>query len=133
MTLVSRHAFLPVLGSDPKSSKELMGHPGSAEEAERLYWTRLYWRGTQPSKENDGWIPVELAEQMEQESFPRACYLRTITAFSRGRVVGSLPTVQRALDQHRAKNLYNRRRTPIPLGVGDLYALREQRSNYVSI
>ncbi len=113
--------------------EELMGHPGSAEEAERLYWTRLYWRGTQPSKEDDGRISVELAEQMEQESFPRGCYLRTISAFSRGRVVGSLPMVQRALEDCRAKDLYTRRKNPIPLGVGDLYALREQRSNYVSI
>ena len=67
--------------------EELMGHPGGAEEAERLYWRRLYWRGTQPSKEHDGWIPVELAEQMEQENLGRGCYLKTIPAFSRGLVV----------------------------------------------
>ncbi|HUV14901.1 MAG TPA: transposase, partial [Acidobacteriota bacterium] len=47
--------------------EELMGYPGNAEEADRLYWTGLYWRGTHPSKENDGWIPIELAEKMAQE------------------------------------------------------------------
>jgi putative transposase len=113
--------------------EELMDHPGESEEAERLYWTGLYWRGTEPSKENDGWIPVELAEKMERENFGRGCYLRPIPAFSRGRVVGSLPTVELALSQHRTQELYTRRRKPIPLGVGDLHALREQRSNYVSI
>ena len=113
--------------------EELMDYPGGAEEAERLYWTRLYWRGTQPSKEHDGWIPVELAEQMEQESLGRGCYLKTIPAFSRGQVVGSLPTVRRALDEYRGRDHYKRRKNPIPLGVGDLYALREQRSNHVSI
>ncbi len=51
----------------------------------------------------------------------------------RGQVVGSLPTVRRALDEYRARDHYKRRKHPIPLGVGDLYALREQRSNYVSI
>jgi len=113
--------------------EELMDHPGSREEAERLYWTRLYWRGTRPSKEKDGRIPVELAEAMEREQFPQGCYLETIPAFSRGQVVGSLATVQRTLNQYRAHALYRRRRHPIPLGVGNLYALREQRSNYVQI
>ena len=112
---------------------ELMSHPESAEEAERLYWTGLYWRGTLPSKEGDGRIPVELAERMEQEQFDRGCYLQSIPAFSRGHVVGSFPAVQQAINQCRAKDLYTRRKHPIPLGVGNLYALREQRSNYVSI
>jgi len=33
------------------------------ENAERLYWTRLYWRGTHSSKENDGRIPLAVEER----------------------------------------------------------------------
>jgi hypothetical protein len=113
--------------------EELMACPGSPADAERRYWTGLYWRGTQPSKQNDGHIPVELAQKMDHECFERGCYLRKIPAFSRGRLVGSLPTVQRALDRCRAQALYLRRKNPVPLGVGHLYALREQRSNYIPI
>ena len=115
------------------SLEELMGYQASAEDAERLYWTNLYWRGTQPSKENDGRIPVELARRMEQQSLGRGCYLQTISAFSRGQVVGSFPKVQTVLDQYRDANLYKRRKNPVPVGVGNLYALREQRSKYVSL
>ncbi len=114
--------------------RELMGEAaGSDEEAERMYWTLLYWRGTRSKKETDGTIPVELAQQMEREGFPRGCYLESIPAFSRGRVVGSYETVRQTLDECRANGLYGRRKNPVPLGVGNLYALREQRSNFIPI
>jgi len=111
----------------------LMGLPGNAEEAERYYWARLYWRGTQPKKENDGLISIELADKMEQEQFGRGCYLQTVSAFSRGRIVGSAHTIQQALDDYRTKNHYKRRKNPIPLSIGKLYTLCEQRSNFVPI
>jgi hypothetical protein len=112
---------------------QLMGYSGTSKEAARLYWTRLYWRGTQPSKATEGLIPVELAEQMEQEGFERGCYRQKIPAFSRGLFVGTLSTVQQVLDNYRATDRYSRRKNPIPLGIGTLYALREQRSNFVPI
>lgn len=111
---------------------EWMGDP-DPQRAEKLFWTRLYWRGTQPSKEGEARIPVEWAIAMQEENFPRGCYLERIPAFSRGRVVGSRETVGRALQDCRERGIYRRRKNPIPLGVGDLYALREQRTNYVEI
>jgi len=110
-----------------------MGPSGKPKEAERGYWARLYWRGTKPSKENDGVIPVELARQMEAEQFGRGCYLKSIPGYSRGRVVGSKAFVERGLDRYRAEGLYKRRKNPVPLGVGGLYMLREQRSNFIPI
>ncbi len=115
------------------SLQELMGGFCSREEAERTYWTLLYWRGTRSKKDTDGTIPVEVAQRMEREGFARGCYLDSIPAFSRGRVVGSFDTVRQSLDQCRADGLYTRRKHPVPLGVGNLYALREQRSNFVPI
>lgn len=111
---------------------ELMGGSCGRQEAEKMYWTLLYWRGTRSKKPTDGTIPVELAQKMEQEGYPRGCYLESIPAFSRGRVVGRRETVARVLDHCRATGLYTRRRHPVPLGVGGLYALREQRSNFVT-
>ena len=113
--------------------QQLVGAACSAQEAERWYWVCLYWRGTRSRKKNDGRIPLELAERMEREGFPRGCYLESIPAFSRGRVVGSRDTVEQALAQCRTDGLYSRRKNPVPLGVGNLYALREQRSNFVPI
>lgn len=114
------------------SLTELMGHP-DPKMAEGLFWTRLYWRGTKPSKERDGRIPLELVMEVEGKHFPQGCYLEKIPAFSRGRVIGSQATVSRAIEDCRDRGLYRRRRNPIPLGIGKLYALREQRSNYVDI
>ena len=110
-----------------------MGEVCERQEAERLYWTLLYWRGTRSKRGSDGRIPVGLAERMEREGFPQGCYLDSIPAFSRGRVVGSFESVARRLDQCREMGSYTRRRNPIPLGVGHLFALREQRRNFVPI
>ncbi len=113
--------------------EQLMGGFCEREEAERMYWVLLYWRGTQSKKETDATIPVEVAQRMEREGFPRGCYLDSIPAFSRGRVVGSFDIVQQSLDDCRNRGLYTRRKHAVPLGVGRLYALREQRSNFVPI
>jgi putative transposase len=101
--------------------------------AEKLYWVGLYWRGTRPSKETDALIPVEAAERMEREQFGRGCYLSRIDAFSRGGVIGSRETIQKRLEQCRQAGIYRRRRHPIPVGVGGLYALRESRSSYLRL
>ncbi len=110
--------------------EELMGG-GSPEECERLFWCRLYWRGTQASKENDGLIPVELAEQMEREGFARGCYREAIAPFTRGVLVSNEDEVQRTLDEYRQRGIYTSDREPVPLGVGNLYAVRGPRSNFV--
>lgn len=101
-----------------------MQDPASAE---KWYWVKLYWRGTTPSKETDALIPVEVAEEMERQKFGRGCYRTRIDAFSRGGVVGSRETIQTALQNRREAGIYQRRINPIPVGVGDLYALRESR------
>lgn len=132
-------AWLRKQGQDDwlMSLQQLLGEPDDSpldrEQAEKLYWTRLYWRGTQASKENDGLIPVELAERMEQEAFGRGCYLQPRPAFSRGLIVGTLETVKRGLEKMKAKGFCKRRKNPVPLGIGNLFALREQRRNYVPI
>ena len=112
---------------------ELMVEGKSPKQCRKLFWTRLYWRGTRPSKENDGLISLELAEQMEQEGFQRGCYLQSVPGFSRGRVIGSHRRIEEALDRERARGTYKRRRNPVYLGVGNLYQMREQRSNYVRV
>jgi putative transposase len=112
---------------------QLMGGFCTQAEAERSYWTLLYWRGTRSKKDTGGNIPVEVAQRMEREGYPRGCYLQSIPAFSRGRVVGTFETVRQSLDQCRAAGLYSRRKNPVPLGVGNLFALREQRRNFVPI
>lgn len=114
------------------TTSELMG-VSDPKLAEQMFWTHLYWRGTRASKEGDARIPVETAIAMEKENFPRGCYLERISAFSRARVVGSRATVRQALDDCRNQGLYQRRTNPVSVGVGSLYALREQRSNYVEI
>lgn len=127
-------AWLRKRGQDDwlMSYTDLMCEP-DPKTAERLYWTRLYWRGTKPRKAGGGRIPIELAVAMEEEHFPRGCYLERIPAFSRGRVIGSQETVRRALQDCRGRGLYRRRKNPVPLDIGNLYALREQRSNHVDI
>jgi hypothetical protein len=109
----------------------------SRREAEQLYWIHLYWRGTRPSKAGDALIPVEWARRMEREMSgrqpPRGCYLERHDAFSRGLLVGPREAVARRLDRLRRQGVYRRRKHPIPLGIGDLHALREQRSHYVRI
>jgi len=114
------------------SLTELMGVP-DPKLAEQLFWTLLYWRGTKPSKQGDARIPVEMALAMEKANFPRGCYLKKIPAFGRGKVVGSRETVQQALDDCLERGIRQRESQPVPLGIGDLYALREQRSNFVEI
>jgi hypothetical protein len=102
-------------------------------KAEQIYWTRLYWCGTRPSKETDAVIPVELALEMEQRQFPRGCYLNRYEGFSRGLAIGGRETIQARLEACREARIYQRRAHPIPLGVGDLYALRPQRSSYLRV
>ena len=106
---------------------------GDRASAEKVYWVKLYWRGTRPSKESDAMIPVEAAERMEREKFGRGCYLNRIDAFSRGGVIGSRETVQKMLEKWRQAGIYRRRKHPVPVGVGDLYALRESRSSYLRL
>jgi putative transposase len=96
--------------------------------ADSLYWVGLYWRGTLASKEGDALIPVELAQQMEREKLGRGCYLRRCDFFSRGRTIGSQEAISAELAKYRAKGIYRRRRHPIPIGFGNLYALREVRT-----
>jgi hypothetical protein len=100
------------------------------QEAERLYWASLYWKGTKSSGETDGLIPVELAEQMEKEQFPRGCYLERRDFFSRGQKIGSREAVEARLHACLEKGIYRRRRHPIPCNVGGLFALRDSRSSY---
>jgi putative transposase len=112
--------------------EELMGTTTRAA-AERLYWTQLYWRGTQPSKPGDGVIPVALAEQMQEQmqaaGLPRGCYLERQAAWSRGMVVGSRELVARRLEQYQQKYaVWCGRSEPVALGWGDLYTLRPQRA-----
>jgi putative transposase len=102
-------------------------------KAEKLYWVTLYWRGTIPSKEGDGVIPVEVAKAIEMEKFGLGCYLSRHEFFSRGGQIGSRETIAAALEKRRRAGIYRRRRHPIPTGVGDLFALREQRSSYVRV
>ena len=102
-------------------------------EAERLYWAQLYWRGTQPSKETDALIPVELALRMASEKFERGCYLTRRDFFTRGRKVGTWKAIEAALKTCRELRIYNRRTNPLPVGVGDLYALRDVRGSYLQI
>ncbi len=93
-------------------------------ESERLYWGLLYWRGTKPSKANDRRIPIELAERMEREGIDRGCYLKSIPHFTRGVVVADEEHVKQILAHYRSRGVYNRDRSPVPLGVANLYALR---------
>jgi hypothetical protein len=95
--------------------------------ADKLYWTSLYWRGTRPGKEADALIPVEFAERMEREKFGRGCYLARCDSFSRGGAIGGREEVAAQIGKFRDKGVYRRRRHPIPVGVGNLYALREAR------
>jgi len=106
--------------------EKLLGIPNAAE-AEKLYWVLLYWRGTKPSKEDDGVIPFELAEQMEREKFERGCYLQKIASFSNGGAIGTWDKIAKMLENPREKAGYRRERRPVPVGVGDLYALRRNR------
>ena len=114
------------------SLTELMGIP-DPKLAERMFWAHLYWRGTKPSKQGDARIPLEWAVEMQKRNIPRGCYLQKIPAFSRAKVVGSRETVQQALDACREQGIYESDRNPVSLDIGDLYALREQRSNFVEI
>ena len=104
---------------------------GSRRECEALFWSRLYWRGTQPSKQNDGLIWPQWAERMEREGVERGCFRKARAPFTRGLVVGSRAEVQQVLDQYRDRGIYRRDRKPVPLGVANLYAARAPRSNFV--
>ncbi len=102
-------------------------------EAEKLYWATLYWRGTQASKETDALIPVELAERMAREQFERGCYLTRRDFFTRGQKIGTREAIESSLKKCRERGIYRHRRYPLPVGVGNLYALREIRSHYFRI
>jgi len=106
-------------------------------EAEQLYWSHLYWRGTRPSKTGDAVIPITLARRMEFEmtgrQLPRGCYLARHDAFSRGVLVGTRETVAQHREALRREGVYHTHKDPVPLGVANLYALREQRSHYVRV
>jgi len=102
-------------------------------KAEGLYWTGLYWCGTRPSKETDALIPVELALEMERKHFPRGCFLNRYEALSRGQAIGTRESIQGRIQACRERGTYQRRAHPIPVGVGDLYALRPQRKSYLRI
>lgn len=98
------------------------------DEADKLYWVYLYWRGTRPSKDGDGVIPVGMAEQMEREKVGRGCYLKRRELLSRGHRVGTREEIAAELVKCREKGIYKRRINPIPVGVANLHALREVRS-----
>jgi len=102
-------------------------------QAEKLYWATLYWRGTQPSKETDALIPVELAERMAREQFERGCYLTRRDFFTRGRKIGTRAEIESSLKSCRERGIYRHRTHPLPVGVGDLYALRGVRSTYLRV
>jgi hypothetical protein len=95
--------------------------------AEILYWANLYWRGTRSSKKSDAVIPVEVAEQMHLRQIERAGYLSRHEAFSRGHSIGSRERIAADLEACREKGIYRRRRNPIAVGIGGLYALRAPR------
>ena len=48
-------------------------------------------------------------------------------------MVGSYDTIVTRIRRLQEAGIYRRRRYPIPLGVGDLYAVREARSTYLRI
>jgi len=100
-------------------------------QAEKLYWVGLYWQGTKASKETDALIPVEMAEQMEREQFTRGCYLQRYDCFSRGGMIGSLATITEILNDPKQSTGYRSKRRPVPVGVGNLYALRKPRDTYL--
>ena len=99
--------------------------------AERTYWVRLNDRGTLPSKEEDTRISV--AAEVAGVNFARGCYLSRLDAFSRGRMVDNYEAILMRIQEYREAGIYRRRRYPIPVGVGDLYSLREARSTYLRI
>jgi len=101
-----------------------------ADQARRLYWAGLYWTGTKSSKETDRLIPVEVAERMEKEQFPRGCFLQHNDSLMRGGKIGSREVIEAELRALREKGIYKRRRHPIPCGVGNLYAVRATRKTY---
>jgi putative transposase len=96
--------------------------------ARKLYRVSLYWRGTESKRETDALISVQLAEQMEREQFPRGCYLQRQDYFSRGGVVGPREMVQAAIDKLGQAGVYRKKRDPLPVGIGNLYALRQPRN-----
>ncbi len=104
-----------------------------AVEADRLYWAGLYWRGTQSSKENNALIPMELAERMARGTFERGCYLTRRDLLTRGRRVGTREAIEAALKTLRERGVYRRRLNPLPVGVGELYALREIRRSHFGV
>jgi len=70
---------------------------------------------------------------MAREQFERGCYMTRRDFFTRGKKIGTREEIESNLKSCRERGLYRRRTHPLPVGVGDLYALRGIRSTYLRI
>jgi len=68
-----------------------------------------------------------------REQFERGCYLTRRDFFTRGRQIGTREAIKSSLKRCRERGIYRRRMNPLPVGVGNLYALREIRGSYFRI
>jgi hypothetical protein len=99
------------------------------QEAYQLYRSRLYHRGAIPSREGQAVISRQILEKESRRGFHRTgLYRERLRFYSDGLALGRQKPVQQLLDQFRNKQLYVRRKHPIPQLSGMIFSLKEQRT-----
>jgi REP element-mobilizing transposase RayT len=120
-----------------KADRWLMGIAGLVgarrrREAMGDYRCLLYHRGSVPSKEGQAAIPDSVVEAEAARGYAASgAFSKRLRYFVDGVAVGSEGFVLEVLSRLREAGVYRRRVHPIRLAVGEVAALREQRSHAV--
>lgn len=98
------------------------------------YRTRIYYRGSVPTKEGQAALPLEVLEQEIERGFATSgVYRRRLAYFVEGVILGSEELIREHLRHLRETGAYLRRKHPIPHLGGLHHSLREQRRSAVAV
>jgi hypothetical protein len=101
---------------------------GPGEDVFTIYRALLYYRGAVATEDHRAVIPDSIVQQEEERGFDRPGILRQSLAFiTNGVAIGNQQQVSTLLEQYRQRQIYKRRKNPIPQLGGLLFSLRQQR------
>ena len=107
--------------------EELVGVEGR-RAAMREYMNVLYCRGSIPTREGQARIPERVLDRERSRGFRQpGMFLKRLSYFAGGVVVGTEVLVRQHLERLRRKGRYAQRRNPIRHLEGVHFSLREQR------
>ena len=112
-------------------SEIMYDEKGAKDAVHSRFKERVYYRGAVITKKGQKPIPEEVIKREQARGFrKRGAFRKRVGCFTDGLVLGGELYVRDELAKLRKLGQYLRRKNPVPQ-FGQLFSLREQRSNFV--